>query len=91
MSKDRVIFKLIPDDPQKGQVIAFLPDSLAEPGCIWSYMHVGQHSEADYGFYLACKPARPDQYAGLLEELKSIGYDPVIRQKITRKKEAQWG
>jgi hypothetical protein len=87
MSKDRVIFKLIPDDPQKGQVIAFLPDSLAETGCIWSYMHVGQHGEADLGFYHACKPARPEQYQELLAELISIGYDPVIKQRITHRKE----
>lgn len=87
MTKDRVIFKLIPDDPQKGQVIAFLPDSLAETGFIWSYMHVGQHSEASLSFYHACKPARPEQYQELLAELISIGYDPVIKQRITHRKE----
>lgn len=48
----------------KGQVIALFPDTRADPaGNCESYMRIGQHGAADY--------------AGLLTELISIGYDDL--------------
>ena len=43
-----------------------------------SYMHIGQHGAADYaGVIAATRPAREEEYRGLLSELKSIGYDDL--------------
>ena len=50
MTKDRVIFKLIPDDPQKGQVIAFLWEAGLVPtwdGSVWR-LHTGADAHIVY-------------------------------------------
>jgi hypothetical protein len=69
---DKVIFRVTPDEPR--EVIAFLPDGLANPNNILCYMHVGQHSEAMLEYFNTCTPAMPDQYADLQAELESLGY-----------------
>lgn len=81
---DRVILKRCRSKPR--DVVAFLPDSDANPGRIMAYMHVGQHGEASYGFYRECRPVKatdPDARA-LLAKLKSIGYKPRIVRRLTR-------
>jgi hypothetical protein len=49
------------------------------------YAHVGQHGEADILYCSGCKAATPEEYAPLLEELKSIGYILIIRKKFQYK------
>jgi hypothetical protein len=72
----RVVFKMTPKDRFAGkECIAFLLDMDANPGRIMSYMHVGQHSEADIGFCVACHLATPEEYADLKEELESMDYE----------------
>lgn len=70
-----------------GSVIAFLPDDTGvNPGMMTSYMHVGQHSEADYyGLLAETQPAKPEEYAALLQELKSIGYNLRIVKRLNRR------
>ena len=69
-------------------VVAFFPTF---PGTInintcQCYAHIGQHSIASIDYYKATKPAQPEEYKDLLEELISIGYDDlVVRKKITYK------
>lgn len=47
-----------------------------------SYMHIGQHGDADYqGVVSSTKLAKPEEYADLKKELESIGYDLLVRQK----------
>jgi hypothetical protein len=52
-----------------------------------SYQHIGQHGEADYHYVVEqTKPAKPDEYMPLYKELKEIGYDLQVRQKINHHK-----
>lgn len=42
-----------------------------------SYQRVGQHGSCSIDFTTFTVPATPEEYAGLLEELVSIGYDDL--------------
>lgn len=82
----KVVFRIYPD----GQVIALFPEeSDKRTGGTMSYMHIGQHGDADYhGVIQQTKPATEAQYLPLFNELKSIGYkDLQVRQKAKLK----WG
>ena len=79
-NKVKVIFR----KDRNGNIIAFFPEVTVNYGNIMSYMHIGQHSEADYSFYLETKKTRVEEYSELLGELKRI-YDDcelVVKQKI---------
>ena len=80
MDKVKVIFR----KDKEGNVIAFLPELRVNHGNIASYMHIGQHGEADYLFYKETKKADETEYNPLLEELKRI-YDDctlVVKQRL---------
>lgn len=82
MDKDRVIFRKWKDT---GEIIAFIPEAPANYGMCLSYMHIGQHGEADYYYCLSITiPATPDEYKNLLEELQSIGYDLTVKRRMMR-------
>ena len=74
----RVIFRKFKD----GDILALFP-YLSEGGAaVESYMHVGQHSSADYnGCIRRTKPATPEEYKDLAAELESIGYNLLIRKR----------
>lgn len=69
----------------KGSIIALFPYLIADnSGNVESYMHVGQHSAADYtGIINSSKPAKKEDYKGLKYELTNIGYNLVIVTKRT--------
>lgn len=70
----KVVFRKIDDD-----VVALFPTNVAYgDGSIESYMHVGQHGPADRNAVEELEPATPEEYADLLAELKSVGYDNLI-------------
>ena len=83
-----VIFRKWPKR-EGGDVIALFPTLVGDmsPYTCNSYEHVGQHGSADpQEVVWATKPAKPAEYADLLEELKSIGYnDLVVYQKLQHK------
>ena len=71
----RVIFRKYKDN---GEIIALFPDIVPSFFKRMSYMHFGQHSEVDYDLCIKCtKLATEEEYAPLLAELKSIGYDDL--------------
>ena len=76
--KTRVIFRKFKD----GEILALFPE-LSEGGAgIESYMHLGQHSSADYrGCIRRTKPATPEEYKDLAAELECIGYNLLIRKR----------
>jgi len=78
MTPDRVIFRKFAD----GEVIAWLPDNLANRGRCDSYMHIGQHGEGVYP--AVTKPASPKEYALLLKELTAIGYKLRVVKRLSR-------
>jgi hypothetical protein len=66
-----------------GVIVACLPDVAANPGRCMMYEHVGQHGEGDYwGVVRQTKPARRAEYANLLAELKSIGYNLRVVERL---------
>lgn len=69
-------------------VIALFPAEIADNcGNCSSYMHVGQHSAADYlGLMKVTRPATPAEYAALQKELESAPYhyNLQIRRKYIR-------
>lgn len=68
----KVVFRKWKD----GEVIALFPDDVNPwNGTITSYMHIGQHSAADYaGVVASTRPTQPNEYRHLLAELKALGY-----------------
>lgn len=68
----KVVFRKFKSD---GEIIALFPQTLYSR-YVTSYMHIGQHGDADYHWCIRIsKPATPEEYKPLLNELKSIGYD----------------
>ena len=76
----RVVFKML-----EGEPIAFLLDVDANPNMIMSYMHIGQHGEADVDIAKSLPSASEEEYADLQKELESIGYRLYLRSKIPSK------
>ena len=75
--KTQVIFRKFHRD-----IIALFPEEQEANMTCMSYMHVGQHSLADYRYVISDSvPATPDEYRALKEELESIGCDLIVNQK----------
>lgn len=67
----KVVFRKFKCD---GDIIALFPQTLYHR-YVTSYMHEGQHGNADYHHCIRMtKPATLKEYKPLLNELKSIGY-----------------
>jgi len=83
-----VVFRKFRD----GDVIALFPeDGEFSSGRIMTYMHDGQHCSAPYPEIVqGTIPAMPEEYADLLEELKYVGYIPVVRKKCHVKWSCQY-
>jgi hypothetical protein len=82
MEKVKVVFR-----KWKGEIIALFPEIKSNNYLVLSYMHVGQHSDADYhGIIRESKPAKEDEYKDLFNELTSIGYD----LKVVKKAKLKW-
>lgn len=81
MEQTKVIFR---KDKKDGDIIAFLPEIEVNYGCVMSYMHFGQHSEADFLYYqIGTVAASEKEYRNLLDELQRI-YDNAlnVRRRI---------
>ena len=78
----KVIFRKYPD----GQIIALFPQfTNSYRYTVTSYMHMGQHSEADYNHVVnTTKLANPNEYESLLNEIKSI-YKPEYEIVVIKK------
>ena len=92
----KVIFKMARYSAYKmpgEECIAFFPGAPANPGNIMSYVHCGQHGEADYGFFLQnCRPCTEKEYRPLKRELEeNFGYRLKVVKRITKKdREEAW-
>ncbi len=73
---------------QGGDIIALFLEQVNKANLtIGSYIHVGQHSDADCtGIITATIPAKESEYAELLAELRSIGYDDIRVMKRCKPK-----
>jgi len=67
-----VVFRRYPN----GEIIALFPGIKDPRGMVSSYLHVGQHGAADYGWVIMqTTPATPEEYKELAAELTAIGYN----------------
>lgn len=82
-----VIFKLEHGPHARGAFAVFptLPGTM-NPDTMTCYAHIGQHGSCCSQYVREAKPAKPADYADLIKELKSIGYDDLlICRRMTRK------
>ena len=71
------VIALFPEDTYDGVGSNFVRTKL----CM-SYMHLGQHSSADYNYVVSASiPAKPCEYSELKKELEQIGYCLNVRQR----------
>lgn len=86
MNEEIVVLRRWPE-AEGGSIIALWPN-MPEGRHVNSYEHVGQHGEADYSYVIfkthPVPEADPEAQA-LLAELRMIGYNPVVRQRRTRR------
>lgn len=73
-----VAFRKFPE----GDIIAFISDYPCNDGMVMSYQHIGQHSEASIELIDELEMASEDEYKDLLNELRNIGYDVNVVDKI---------
>mgnify|MGYP005827358275 CR=1 FL=1 len=78
----KVVFKVTPWD----ECIAFILDDLSSFPNYTCYMHVGQHGEASPAFFDECREATVEEWQDLYNELREIGYSPIIKNSV-----ASWG
>jgi len=90
--KTKVIFRKFKDVNK--DIIALFPEEAyngvgagLKSGLCQSYMHLGQHSCADYNFVISSSiPAKPEKYEELKKELEKMGYDlDIKKRKIAQK------
>lgn len=81
----KVIFRKF---KQGGDIIALFPEQTNRNNyMVASYMHMGQHSDADYDSVISqTTPTTESEYAYLLAELISIGYEDLRVMKKYRPK-----
>lgn len=81
----KVIFRKF---KQGGDIIVLFPEQVNKANLtVGSYMHIGQHSDADCTEIIATTiPAKESEYAELLAELKSLGYDDIRVMKRCKPK-----
>ena len=77
MEKDKYITEVIFRKFNDGEILALFPyDIFNHRGGVTSYVHVGQHGEADYRHCVnRTNLATEQEYKDLKEELESIGYN----------------
>lgn len=80
-----VIFKIEKDGSAPYAVFPTLPGDM-NPATMTCYARLGQHGTAHSAYVRKCRLATPEEYAPLLKELKSVGYDDLqIRKRLSHK------
>jgi hypothetical protein len=79
---DIVIFRA---DRKDGIVTAVFPEWPADVAgrFMVCYAHIGQHGSCSCSWYDTTRRAKPHEYAALLTELASIGYELIVRRRLT--------
>ncbi len=82
-----VVFRTLTSGPQREGVIALFPRTREG---VWgrycqSFMHVGQHGTAYYKWIVSMsRPATPEEYKELEDELKGRGYVLKVYRRCPR-------
>ncbi len=90
MEKDteatNVLFRVDKWGQFKGDITAVFPDIEADPtGKPLCYAHIGQHSACTWEWvHSKTRPAKPEEYRELKDELEAIGYTLRVMQRRVR-------
>jgi len=84
--KTKVLFLLEPkQDDQPRDIFAYFPEiyhnKMNNSKMLTCYAHIGQHSACHQDYANECKPATPEQYKDLFNELEGIGYNLEVLNK----------
>lgn len=61
-----------------GETVAVFPyEPFDLKGSMTCYAQIGQHHACSIAWYPTSKAAKPEDYQGLLEELRRVGYDDL--------------
>lgn len=67
---------------QSGDILALFPEDDEGHGNCSCYQHIGQHGAANYDYCLTFTTlATPEEYAPLMVELQSIGYNLKVMKR----------
>jgi len=90
---ERIVFRTFKHGIGKGEVIALFIDEIANSdGDVGSYMHIGQHSPADYTACIqATRKATPQEIKPLLKELHRVGYRNIKMMQRRMPKRKNYG
>mgnify|MGYP001570170432 CR=1 FL=1 len=83
--KTPVLFRMMKDSDEPWLIALFptLPGTNAPSTCL-SYMHVGQHAAANLRSLMRHgRAAKPSEYAALAKELRQIGYNLDVKQRVS--------
>ncbi len=72
---------------QKNEIVAVFPYEIYEAGTTETvcYAHNGQHSGCSSSINFFSKPAKPEEYKNLFEELTAIGYNLQVIKRRSHK------
>lgn len=85
LEKTVVVFRKFKTD---GTIVALFPFELTdENGNVSSYMHVGQHSAADYSLVMKQTVAPTlEESSALKTELEGLGYNLLVKRRARQSK-----
>lgn len=88
MEKDKEITEVIFRKESDGEIVALFPyiPEFRWLSCM-CYAHVGQHCTATLNYIYDTKPATPEEYHDLFNELENqVGYNLKVIKRINRRK-----
>jgi len=87
MQKDTNITNVVFRKFKDGEIIALMPYEIELHYECLSYMHIGQHSVADYNHCInTTKLATESEYAELKKEMEFLGYNIKVIKKLNSNK-----
>jgi len=78
------------------EIVAVFPTEQGtnDPSTMSCYAHIGQHSSCSIGWYQRTKPAKPEEYASLLSELKgyyeNAHYGEPVQLVVHKRRPPYW-
>ena len=83
MKKTKQVDEVVIRRFKEGDLIAIFPYQISDyRGNVNSYQHIGQHSGADLSIIHNTKPVKEADAQCLLKELKDIGYNVKVVQRV---------
>jgi hypothetical protein len=94
--KTKVLFRMIRGSypGAEEEPMAVFPEIEGSPGYVSSYVHHGQHGDANVSHVIrVSRPAKPSEYASLKRELEGVPYhyDLKVIKRVSRSRRTRHG